>query len=156
VEAAANRYPDLQLEVVHSGMAFLDETFYLLQRFPNVWANLEVTSALAVKTPRRFADAFGRLLSSGARDRIVFASGCCLVHPQPIIESLLAFTMPEDLVEGYGYPQPSDKYLAALMGANYARLHHLDLEEIRRKTAGDEFDKTRHELGARPQPWSRV
>ena len=37
VEAAAARFPKLQLEVVHSGMAFLDETFFLLQRFENVW-----------------------------------------------------------------------------------------------------------------------
>lgn len=156
VEAAAQRFPRLQIEVVHSGMAFLDETFFLLQRFENVWANLEVTSALAVKAPRRFADVIGRIWSAGARDRVIFASGCCLVHPQPIIEALLAFEMPEDFCGDYGYPAASERSIAQLMGGNYARLHGLDVADMRQRTKGDEFEVQRAAVGERPEPWSRV
>jgi uncharacterized protein len=156
VEAAAAMYPDLQIEVVHSGMAFLDETASLMARYSNVWANLEVTSAFAVRAPQRFGDALGRLLWSGAGDRIVFASGCCLVHPQPIIEALEAFEMPESLMDGYGFPQISRRVMDGILGANYARLLGRDPLELRARIAGDEFAQARAAAGKRPAPWSTV
>ncbi len=154
VEAAAARYPELPIEVVHAGMAFLDETTYLLQRYPNVYANLEVTSAFAVHLKRRFAEALGALMFSGALDRIIFATGCCLVHPQPIIEALRSFTMPEDLTAGYGYPPVSEDVMRGILGENYLRLHGLDPEDVRRRIADDDF-ATRRAQG-RPSRWSAV
>lgn len=153
VEAAAARFPDLRIEVVHAGMAFLDETSYLLQRYPNVYANLEVTSALAVNAKRRFAESMGSLLATGATDRIIFATGCCLVHPQQIIEAVKAFQVPEDLVSGYAYPQMTDALLRDILGRNYLRLHGLDETEVRRRIADDEFSR-RRSSDERPSPWS--
>lgn len=98
------RYPDLQIEVVHSGAAFLEATAFMLERYPNVWGNIEVTSAYAVKMKRRFSEAMGTLLASGAGGRIIFATGAVLVHPQPVLEAFYDFTMPTELVEGYGFP----------------------------------------------------
>src|SRR5258708_4755389 len=88
VEVAARRYPDLQIEVVHSGFAFLDETAALLQRYKNVWANIELTSAYAVNIRRRFAEGLGILLMS-APDRVIYSSGACLWHRQTVIQSFL-------------------------------------------------------------------
>lgn len=154
VEACAARYPDLQIEVVHSGMAFLEETVYMLVRYPNIWANLEVTSALAVLFKRRFAEAMGSLMSSGALDRIIFASGACLVHPQPVIEALQSFQVPQDLTEGYGFPPMTPEILDGVMGGNFARLHGIDIAEVKKKIADDEFAKRRRELGVRPDRWA--
>ena len=84
VEAAARRYPDLQIEVVHSGFAFIEDTAYLLNRYPNVWANLETTSAYVVNGKQRFADALGGLIATSGADRIIFASGAVQTHPQTL------------------------------------------------------------------------
>lgn len=154
VEAAAARYPELQFEVVHSGMAFLEETVYMLVRYPNVWANLEVTSALAVLFKRRFAEAMGSLMSSGAFDRIIFATGACLVHPQPVIDAFHAFKMPTDLTEGFGFPPMTPEILDGVMGGNFARLHGIDIPTVKEKIAGDEFAKRRQDLGSRPGRWN--
>jgi predicted TIM-barrel fold metal-dependent hydrolase len=156
VEACAARYPELQIEVVHSGMAFLEETIYMLVRYPNVWANLEVTTALAVLFKRRFAEAMGALMSSGAFDRLIFATGACLVHPQPVIDAMREFTVPDDLVEGFGFPQMTPEILEGIMGANFARLHGIDIAAVKAKIADDEFSRRRRELPGRPDRWSCV
>jgi uncharacterized protein len=155
VEAAAALYPGLTIEVVHSGMAFLEETTFLLQRYKNVWANLEVTSAFSVRGTVRFGEALGRLMMSGGADRIVFASGCCLVHPQPIIDAMRAFQIPPEL-SGYGFPRITDAVMDKIFGLNYARMLNLDVEQLRQKTASDEFTIARRELGVRPEPWATV
>jgi predicted TIM-barrel fold metal-dependent hydrolase len=156
VEAAAARYPELQFEVVHSGMAFLEETVFMLVRYPNVWANLEVTSALAVLFKRRFAEAIGALYSSGAFDRIIFASGACLVHPQPVLDALRELSMPEDLTTGFGYPPITSEMIDGMLGGNYARLHGIDVAATKAKIANDEFAVRRRELGSRPVRWGCV
>ena len=153
IEYAAKQYPELQFEVVHSGFAFLEETSMLLQRFPNVWANLEMTTALIKGMKGRFTSALGQLLASGAGDRIVFATGCSLLHPQPIIDELRALEMPRDLVEGWGYPPLTDGVKAGILGGNYCRLHNIDVEATRRAIADDEFAKHRAEFDGRR--WSK-
>lgn len=152
VEQAAMRYPDLQIEVVHSGAAFLQETAYMLERYSNVWANLEVTSAWAVKLKRRFAEALGVLLTSGAADRIIYATGCVLVHPQPVLEAFYDFQMPADLTEGYGYPPVDQATMDGIMGLNFARLHNLDAKAKLAAIEGDEFDQRR--AGGLAPRWS--
>src|SRR5204863_398140 len=63
VAGAAVAFPDLTFEVVHGGMAFLEETAWQIQRFPNVCVNLEGSSAyLLQRAPRKFAELIGSLL----------------------------------------------------------------------------------------------
>ena len=45
-------FPDLTFEIVHGGMAFNEETAWLLGRFPNVWVNLETLNIVLVKRAR--------------------------------------------------------------------------------------------------------
>jgi predicted TIM-barrel fold metal-dependent hydrolase len=52
IDAAADAFPELAFEVVHGGMAFVEETAWQLARYPNVYVNLEVTASLAVSAPR--------------------------------------------------------------------------------------------------------
>lgn len=150
VEAAAARYPELQFEVVHTGLAFLEETSFMLARYPNVWANLEGTVALGVKFKRRFAEAMGALMGSGAADRIIYATGASLNHPQLTIDAVKEFRMPDDLVEGYGLPQVTPEIISGILGNNFARLHGLDVPKIKAAIADDEFAQRRKtQLGQR-------
>lgn len=141
VESAARNHPDLQIEVVHSGYAFIDETAYLMMRYPNVWANLETTSAFAVNGKQRFADALGGLLATGAWDRIIFATGAVQVHPQTVLEAMYDFQIPMERTEGYGIPQITPEMRNGILGLNFARLHGLDPQERLAAITDDEFDQ---------------
>ena len=151
VPEACATFPEMNFEIVHSGFAFVDDTV-ALAGLPNCWFNLEVSGALMYKAPRRFAEFMGKLLLNGAADRIIWASGCCLTHPQPNIEAMFDFQMPQDLVEGYGYPQMTKEILTGIMGANFLRMHGIDGAAIQAKIAGDDISK--RQAGKLEAPWS--
>lgn len=141
LERAALLYPDLQIEVVHSGMAFIDETASLMARYENVWANLEVTTAYAPRAKHRFAQAIAGLMTSGAGDRIISASGACLVHPQPVIEAIREMKFPADVMEETGLPQIDGDVIDGMLGLNWARLHDVDVPAALAAIEDDEFEQ---------------
>lgn len=71
VEGAAMHFPELNFEIVHAGMAFTTETALAIARFPNVYANLEVTTLLLAVAPRLFAETLAELLYWAGR------ASCC-------------------------------------------------------------------------------
>jgi predicted TIM-barrel fold metal-dependent hydrolase len=149
----AGLFPQINFEVLHPGFAFVDETAFLLARYPNVYVNLEWTISLLFTAPRRFAEVIGQLMYWGGDDRILWAAGAMLVHPQAVIEAFLDFEMPQDLVEGYGYPPLTEETKRKLLGENYCRAHGLDVEELKADVADDEWAKRR--AGAPiAEPWS--
>jgi uncharacterized protein len=151
----AGAFPQINFEVLHPGFAFVEETAWLLARYPNVYVNLEWTVSLMFTAPRRFAEVLGTLMQWGGEDRILWAAGAMFVHPQPVLEAFLDFEMPEDLVEGYGYPPLTDEGKRKMLGENYCRLHGLDVEEVKAHVANDEWAKQRQDATS-SEPWSSV
>lgn len=143
VEAAALAFPDLTFEVVHGGMAFVEETAVQLESFPNIVVNLEATTNMLRYAPRRFAEALGAFLDRGGARRLIWATGCDAVHPRPVLEAFWDFEMPADLVEGQGYPQLTRETKADILGGNFLRLHGMDADGLARKIRGDEFDTSK-------------
>jgi predicted TIM-barrel fold metal-dependent hydrolase len=154
VEGAARDFPEINFQVVHAGWAYLEEMTILMERYPNITANLEMTFSLIVNQPRLFAEIIGRMLLIDLADQIVFADGCNIVHPRPGLERFATLQMPEDLVEGKGYPPLTAEIKGKILGGNIARLHGLDVEELRASTADDAFERAKAE-GLRP-PWSGI
>lgn len=150
----AGQYPEINFEVLHPGFAFLDETCWLLARYPNVYVNLEWSLSLIFKSPRRFAEVLGNLLKWGGEDRIIWASGACLVHPQAVIDAFLNFSIPEDMVTGYGFPRLTPQIKRKILGENYCRLHQLDPAALKRGARQDHHSREKAR-GRRP-PWSVV
>ncbi|MFF0222880.1 amidohydrolase family protein [Streptomyces sp. NPDC004629] len=140
VEGAALAFPDLTFEIVHGGMAFVEETAVMLQSLPNVVVNLEGTSFMVNTAPRRFAEAIGAFLAAFAEDRIIWATGCDAAHPQPLLKAFWNFEMPRDLVEGHGYPELTKERKAKILGSNFLRMHGIDEQDLRDRVSGDEFD----------------
>lgn len=157
MERAAMAFPKMNFEIVHAGFAFLEDTMRLAT-LPNIYLNLENTSGFAAAAPRRFAEVMGQLLlktldSPGAENRIIWATGAPLVHPQLALDHFWNFEMPEDLMDGYGYPQLTREIKKKILGENFASMHGLDLREmydvIPKKDRRGE--RPRAEL---PLPWS--
>jgi hypothetical protein len=88
-------------------------------------------------------------------DRILWASGAMAAHPQVVLEAFLDFEMPEELVQGYGFPPLTEQAKRKLLGENYCRLHGLDIEGVKAGVANDDWARQRH--AATPhRPWATI
>jgi predicted TIM-barrel fold metal-dependent hydrolase len=150
MEGAFMAFPDLYIEIVHGGMAFVEETAMQLARFPNAVINLEGGSAYLPNAPMKFAELMGAFLSFGAEDRIVWATGCMAFHPKPLLDAFMAFQFPDMMIEGYGVPPMTPEVKAKILGTNAARILGLDLDAMAKQCEGDEFSD-RTELAP---PWT--
>lgn len=150
--AACAMYPEMNFEVVHSGMAFVQETAFLVASHPNCYFNLETSFAIQTIQPRRFAELLAALL--GAPDRIFYASGFSLSHPARALRMFLDFEMPEDLVEGFGRPRIDRELRAKILGLNFLRMHGIDPQEFQRSIADDEV--SRRQASGLDAPWSNL
>jgi predicted TIM-barrel fold metal-dependent hydrolase len=154
VAAPLDRFPEMRFQIVHAGMAFLDETVELLQRHPNLYATLESTFSYILVRPDLFAATLGRLLAAAGSERLLFASGTNLMHPRPILEAFDGFELPQRLVEEHGFPQLTQQDRRNILGLNALRIHRIDPDEAREQIAGDEFELARS--GSCAPPWSLV
>lgn len=147
IDRAAMTFPDLNFEIVHGGMAFIEETAWQLARFPNVWVNLEVTATMMTNRPRSFERALAGLINEGgpaALNQIVWGTGCMVAHPRPHVERFVRdFQFSDELVDYSGIAQITEEDKRKILAENYARLHGLDLGERLSRIKGDEFDLRR-------------
>ncbi|MEQ5787199.1 amidohydrolase [Erythrobacter sp. NFXS35] len=139
-EQAADAFPDMAFEIVHSGMAFIEETALAIGRFPNVYANLETTTAMLWQAPGRFEAALALLMQWGGPEKILWSSGCTVVHPQHLLKLFWAFRFGEETLNRHGIPQLDDGVKRMILSGNYARLAGLDIAEWRARQVGDAFD----------------
>jgi predicted TIM-barrel fold metal-dependent hydrolase len=161
IEGAAAHFPDIDFEIVHGGMSFLEETAWLLAKFPNIYVNLENLNIVVARRPRTFAKILLGLLHVGGNalyERLQWGTGTFQFHPRPCIEAMLDFTFPEDLLEGAGLYHPIDQitmeHKRLVMGGNFARRHDLDIPALKAAIADDEFARA---LGAPlPAPYSTL
>ncbi|WP_189343765.1 MULTISPECIES: amidohydrolase family protein [unclassified Mesorhizobium] len=143
VGAAARAFPELTFEIVHGGWAFMEETVSLLQWHPNITVSTEGTTGLLFKAPRKFAEILGTLMAAGATDRILWAIGGLMIHSRDFEEAFWRFEMPQDLIDGYGFPPLTDEVKRGILGLNAARLLGLDVQATKSAIANDEFAKPR-------------
>lgn len=156
VDEACAAFPDLNFEIVHTGWSFLEDSCLQLARHDNLYANLEVTFSWVVTRPRHFLHVLGELLHWGGPDKILYGDGCTLCHPLPGLRAFADIEMPEDLIEGYGYPELTPEIKQKILAGNVARLHGLDLTEVTQRVRDDEFSRARAERDAGARPWTPV
>jgi hypothetical protein len=140
IDAALERFPDINFHIVHAGVAFLPETSELMSRHRNLYANLESTFSYILTKPRIFAEALGTMLNAGGADQLLFGSGANLTHPRLLLEAFAGFEMPEDLVEERGFPTLTPEIKDKILGANALRLHGLRADDVRDGIKGDPFE----------------
>jgi hypothetical protein len=128
MDGAAAAFPDINFVIFHVGLPFLDETCWQLIRHPNLYASIAATLNFIVRSPRMFAEILGKLLFWCGEDKIVYGSEAPIWQPQWALNAFQAFSIPQDLCEGYGYPQLSDQAKRKILGENLLRLHGMDVE----------------------------
>jgi len=154
IDRAAIAFPDLNFEIVHGGMAFLEETAWQLARFPNVYVNLEITSALAPNRPLAFMQAMAALVGpggAGAFDRILWGTGAMAHHPQPALEAFWnRFDFPAELIEKAGLPAVTREVKRKILFDNFVRMSGIDLESRLSACRKDSFAERTAERRAPP------
>jgi predicted TIM-barrel fold metal-dependent hydrolase len=131
MDGAAANFPDLNFVIFHVGLPFIDETCWQLIRYPNLHASIAATINLIARAPRQFAEIIGKLLFWCGEDKIVYGSEAPIWAPQWALERFWNFQLPQDLVEGYGYPQLTEQAKRKILGENLLRLHGMDVEATR-------------------------
>ena len=135
MDGAAVNFPDINFVIYHVGLPFLDEVCWQLIRHPNLYADLAATINFIVRAPRQFAETLGKLLFWCGEDKIIYGSEAPIFHPQWALKAFSKFEIPQDLCEGYGYPQLTDQAKRKILGENLVRLHGMDLEQTKAKLA---------------------
>lgn len=147
IDLAADAFPDLAFEIIHAGLAFTEETALLLALFPNVYANLEVTSLLVNTNPAQFENVMGMFLRQGGSEKIIFSDGTMVVHSQPVLESFRNYRLSEEALYRFNIPQITDEDIARILGTNYAKILGVDIDEAKAAIADDEFSRERARTG---------
>jgi uncharacterized protein len=155
LERVAIAYPQLNFEIVHAGLPpFVDEVTMALTRLPNVYANLEITSAFLERGFGVVEEALAAFIGFAGVHKLVYASGGMHFHPQPIIERLLGWEISDHVLNRYRIEPLTTADRAAILGGNYARMAGLDIDVLRKGIADDEFARSRRDHG-RQAPWTR-
>ena len=136
MDGAAANFPDINFVIFHVGLPFIDEVCWQLIRHPNLYASIAATINFIVRAPRQFAEVLGKLLWWCGEDKIIYGSEAPIWQPQWALEAFWDFQLPQDLVEGYGYPQLTEQAKRKILGENLLRLHGLDVEETRARLRG--------------------
>jgi uncharacterized protein len=131
MDGAAANFPDLNFVIFHVGLPFIDEVCWQLIRHPNLYASIAATINFIVRAPRQFAEVLGKLLFWCGEDKIIYGSEAPIWQPQWALEAFWNFELPQDLVEGYGYPQLTEQAKRKILGENLLRLHGMDVEATR-------------------------
>jgi predicted TIM-barrel fold metal-dependent hydrolase len=143
IDRAAIAFPGLNFEIVHGGMAFLEETAWQLARFSNVFVNLEVTSAYVAIRPKVFDRALSTLMSIGGAamlNRLVWGTGAIAFHPQPLLESFVRrFELSTETLECTGTAQLTAGDKRKILFDNFAAMSGIDVSAMLAATAHDEF-----------------
>ena len=132
MDGAAANFPDINFVIFHVGLPFLDETCWQLIRYPNLYASLAATDQLRrpgapACSPRSSASC----CSGAARTRSSTAREAPIWQPQWALQAFMDFEIPQDLCDGYGYPQLTDQAKRKILGENLLRLHGMDVEETK-------------------------
>jgi predicted TIM-barrel fold metal-dependent hydrolase len=136
MDGAAANFPDINFVIFHVGLPFIDETCWQLVRYPNLYASIAATINFVVRSPRQFAEWIGKLMFWCGEDKIIYGSETPIWHPKWALDAFWEFEIPQDLVEGYGYPQLTEQAKRKILGENLLRLSGMDVEETRRRLNG--------------------
>jgi predicted TIM-barrel fold metal-dependent hydrolase len=141
IEGAACAFPDLSFEIVHAGAAFLEESAQVISRFENVYANLEITSLLAVTRPVLFDEIMATLLYWGGPEKILYSTGAMEFHCQPILDAIWRYQVSDRMLERFSMEPLTRQDKEKILGRNYAAIVGVDLDWAKARIAGDEFSR---------------
>jgi hypothetical protein len=132
LDDVAREFPDLKIVAFHMGYPYCDDLNMVAMGHPNVYLCLSVLIPWAVSAPRKFAAIIGEALRFVGPDRIIWGTDYAgfAVQIAAAVQGFRDFQIPEDMRQGYGYPEITMEDKKKIFGENLARL--LGIEPKRR------------------------
>jgi uncharacterized protein len=129
-DAVCDDFVDLNFIAYHSGWPYHHELAAMKGFKPqrkNLFSEVGSTFAATVTSrPLECAHVLGTLLRDLGTDSVLWGTDSCLWgNPQWQIDAFRKFRIPDQLVEGHGYPQLTDEVKAKVFGLNAARIWNL-------------------------------
>ncbi len=145
--SAIEAFPDLTFEIVHGGVAYLDETAHILANHANVTINLEGTVGFMHADPEEWDRILGTFLQvdDGAK-RLFWSVGATGMHAQPLIETFWGWETSEK------WPELTTEIKKDVLAGNYARYVGWDLDAMKASCAADQFGVDR----PLAEPWHLI
>lgn len=130
-DAAADDFLDLNFIAYHSAWPYHNELAALKGFKPqrnNLYTELGTTFAATVSSrPMECAHVVGTLLRDLGEDYVMWGTDSLLWSaPQWQIDAFRKFQIPEELRNGYGYPEITDEIRRKVFGENAARIWGID------------------------------
>jgi predicted TIM-barrel fold metal-dependent hydrolase len=130
LDAVCDDFPELNFIAYHSAWPYHHELAALKGFKPqrkNLYCEVGSTFAATVTSrPLECAHVLGTLLRDLGPDYVMWGTDSALWgNPQWQIEAFRKFQIPDQLVEGHGYPKLTDEIKAKVFGLNAARIWNL-------------------------------
>lgn len=132
----ARDFPDMTFIMHHPMPMYFDETLIIASCFPNIHLLISPLFQQSLSRPRLVQKMIGELLIWVGSDKLIYGTEGGLGGPTSrYIDAMLNFEIAQDLIEGYGYPQITDRDKEKILGLNIARLFDIDVEAKKRELA---------------------
>jgi uncharacterized protein len=128
LDDVARDFPGLKIVAFHMGYPQCDELNVVAMGHPNIYLCLTLLVPWALSAPRKFATILGEALRFVGPDRILWGTDSAGIAAQVrwAVEGMREFQFPEDMRQGYGYPEITDEIRRKIFGGNLARLLGID------------------------------
>jgi predicted TIM-barrel fold metal-dependent hydrolase len=123
LEDVFNDFPALKVLAFHFAYPWYKELAVMAGAIPNLYVSMSALIFRSRVAPRLFAELVGETLYWGGEDKLVWSVDWLgQVSYADMVDRWLHFEMPEDLQEGYGYPEITEQTRRKVFGENLARL----------------------------------
>ena len=137
VDDAASAFQNLNFIVEHCGLPRLDDFCWIATQETNVYAGLAVALPFIHSRPGYFAHIISELLFWVGEDKILYGSDYGIWTPKWLVEKFMNFELPEDVAKETGVSL-SREAKKKILGLNAARIYNINVEEQKKKLAGEE------------------
>jgi predicted TIM-barrel fold metal-dependent hydrolase len=134
LQRPARDFPDLNFVIHHLAVPYFDEAVSIAGRFPNVYLSLAANLNFTLIAPRLVQQQVGQLLQMVGSEKLCYASDAPFSGgPAPYLRAFMDLEIPEDLCDGYGYPQITRQDRENILGLTFARLMGVDVEATKQR-----------------------
>ena len=135
LDDVARDFPELKIIAFHMGYPYCDDLNMIAMGHPNVYVSLCLLIPWALSAPRKFAKIIGEALRWVGPEKIIWGTDYAGFGAQigAAVIGMREFQIPEDMQQGYGYPEISDNDRRMIFGENLAGLLGIDTSKRRVK-----------------------
>jgi predicted TIM-barrel fold metal-dependent hydrolase len=129
LQRPARDFPDMIFVIHHLALPYVDEAINIAARFPNVYLALSANFNMILTAPRAVVSWIGQCLQVVGSEKLLWGSEAALSGgPMPYLKAFMDMEMPDDLRDGFGYPEITRADRENILGLNFARLMGIDVE----------------------------